>query len=393
MYKLKVRVYALQKQAFFLSVIIAIFLDALISLVPSIVGISVFVKASLLIIFGYFSVKFLKQLVSYKQAPIMLLLFFCFLSLFYSLYSSYPLDSILRTIKQFYAVLLTISFYYLLIHGHLSKILIKKMLIIFLTVTIPTSLYLTLFPQIEHIAQAAGAYGLLWAIFCAVLVVDKKDKLLNIMIVISVLVLFMIVKRGAILCLLSSFVFWFYLYNTKNITAKKLLTTFSLIFGLAALVGIFIFLRGDLLQERLSDTSGSGRDLLYLLLITDYFNSSIFEMFFGHGALAVQVFSGEMLSVREGAKYGIQAHSDWLTLLYDFGLLGFFTFCSFHICILKQIRKIKSYNYPLYCKYAAIYISLFFMSFFSEVLYTTSLVWLSFFIALVGFTSINRRGL
>lgn len=275
----------------------------------------------------------------------------------------------------------------------LSKRSLKKMLILALSLMIPTTLYLIFFPQVEHLAQAAGAYPLLWAIYCAVILVDKKDKLLFILILLSTLTLFLVVKRGAILCLLASVFFWFYLYNKQHMSAKKLFRTFMIILGAVVLLAVFFIIRGDVFLERASDTSGSGRDITYLLIILDYFSSGPFELLFGHGALGVQEFTGKALQIREGAKYGLQAHSDWLTLLYDFGFLGAAIFATFHIFLIKKIKQLKTINYGMYCRLMAMYLSLFMVSFFSEIFFSTSLIFLSLFIALVYSFNPNKRNL
>lgn len=383
----------LAKYLFISCIFASLSLDVFISIKPEYVGMSVFFKTTIFLLFIYLSRKWLLKKSSYREFGIISLLALCLISLLYTYSSSFPLDSLTRTIKLLYWVFTIIMFHFMIHFNTLDKASLKKVLILALMLMIPATLYLIFFPQVEHLAQAAGAYPLLWAIYCAVILLDKKDKLLFILIVIATLTLFLVVKRGAILCLLASVCFWFYLYNTKYITAKKLLRTMLIIVGAILLLLMFFIIRGDVLIERAADTSGSGRDIMYALIILDYFASGTLEVIFGHGALGVQEFTGKALQIREGAKYGLQAHSDWLTLLYDFGLLGAIIFASFHVFLIKKIKQIKSINYPIYCRIMAMYLSLFMVSFFSEIFFSTSLIFLSLYIALVYSFNPNKRNL
>ena len=172
-----------------------------------------------------------------------------------------------------------------------------------------------------------SSYLLLWS--CGLLVFltnwAPKDKWL---LGISALAVIVTVKRGAILSmsLMTIVGFIFVLANSKFIVATKYMFLGGVV--LAALL-VFVESSGSLdkLLLRMEDRSGSGRDLLYAGTIGHYLSGEPHNVLFGFGVNSVQAFTKDLLNDRYGM--GVQAHSDWLQMVHDFGLVGLLLMLSF----------------------------------------------------------------
>lgn len=123
-------------------------------------------------------------------------------------------------------------------------------------------------------------------------------------------------KRGAILCLLVSALIMYFFTRREN--RKLTLTTF--LYGLLGLMGFALLLSYfneyiSAVFERLfaiTEDGGSGRDKLYISYWEGYRNSNSFHLIFGHG-----LYGGI-----KNSNISYLAHSDWLEILFDYGLIG-----------------------------------------------------------------------
>jgi hypothetical protein len=77
---------------------------------------------------------------------------------------------------------------------------------------------------------------------------------------------------------------------------------------------------------------GSGRSSFYRLIASEWYNGSDLSLLFGKGFFTVP----DTLE-RYGTK--IYAHSDWLEILHDMGLIGVALFAYLHFCILLVVRQ------------------------------------------------------
>jgi len=292
-------------------------------------------------------------------------------------------ESAINTFKLIFFALNITVFYYLLTTGILKVSVLKKLLVTALIFYITVTIYLIANPFDSSHPQVGLAYPLMWAVFCGAILVERKDRWLSLFLVIGVFVLLLALKRGPIVCLAFTTIGWILLSNLKTLNKKNLIQMLKLTLLIGLGVTALFWFRGELFLERLSDTSGSGRDAAYILLALAFLESDIFELFFGHGSMGVQIYMGEYFGVRDGAEYGLMAHNDWLTLSYDFGLLGVVTFLLFHYSVYRRIRRMRRDDYSKYSKYMAIYVSVFVVSFFSQVLFITSYVFLALFLSLI----------
>lgn len=139
-----------------------------------------------------------------------------------------------------------------------------------------------------------------------------------------VILLFFIIqsaKRGALIVGVVSAIVFVY-YQLTTVDPKKRIQSFIIsIVGILLLIGFSyeFYISNDFLISRLerTDDIGSGRDIIYLNLWNNWFDSNnIFNYLFGFGFVSTIKYSG----------LGLLAHNDWLELLTNFGLLGISTY-------------------------------------------------------------------
>lgn len=139
-------------------------------------------------------------------------------------------------------------------------------------------------------------------------------------------------KRGAILCLVASAIIMFSFFKKES----KRITVGTLLYGLLAIIVIvFLFIYFNeyvsVALERvfaITEDGGSGRDNLYKLYWDGFWNSnSLLYMFFGHGLYkGVGVLNTTAI-----------AHSDWLEILYDYGILGAFLYLNVFLQLIRYL--------------------------------------------------------
>lgn len=175
--------------------------------------------------------------------------------------------------------------------------------------------------------QNGSAYYLLW--LCGTLLYltkwNHRDYFLAFFAAVAV---FMTIKRGAILSMILMSAGGLYvLWRSINMANRIRLLLFGLV-TLGFLV-FFVSITGswEHLLERSEDVGGSGRDILYSALISHYLNGSFFNILFGFGVNSVQDYT--LFYFHSDGEIGVQAHSDWLQLTHDFGLIGILVMMAF----------------------------------------------------------------
>ena len=98
-------------------------------------------------------------------------------------------------------------------------------------------------------------------------------------------------------------------------------------------VGSRLFTRMGLLVE----TGGAGRANLYQAIWQAFLDSSLQEELFGHGRGSIVAISGVSL---------MAAHDDFLHVLYVYGLIPFFAFCTMYFSLFREWREMKKWGYP-----------------------------------------------
>ena len=271
-----------------------------------------------------------------------ILISFLLLNLVYSIFSLDILYNLYYFFKIAYWILGTLTFYYLFSYNYLS---IKKFRMMIVLIALIGSVFTIIFLDrlsLEGLYDNGNAYLLMWIM--PLLLLFKRNKIVIFSFLIALVAILFTIKRGAILAsLLGLLVYFIFLIRRSKINKYKFI---SFGFFLSLIIAFTIFTKWDILAPRLSDTTGSDRDKLYLRLSKHYIDSPLKNLVFGYGVNSVQIFTNpNKLYYTENKYKGVKAHSDWLQSIHDFGFFGFFFMLSLHIKFISMIRynsKIRS---------------------------------------------------
>lgn len=151
---------------------------------------------------------------------------------------------------------------------------------------------------------------------------------------------FLSMKRSAIIAYLIAILIYFTIVYFKERFVKTRIIGFIssvLLFITLYLSYIYIdqILAGDLSfkMENMIEDRGSGRLDIYEITLEEIKNSTNNELLFGRGTGSTDTAIGK------------QAHNDFLTVFFEYGLFGFIVFLLFYYNLLKYvIRFIKRYR-------------------------------------------------
>lgn len=307
---------------------IIVFFDWLVDFELIEIKIGLYLKGLLTLVFGFFILKSKTSKFQFKNV----FLYFLFIFILYSILSEDVVDNLYSTIRIAYWVLGAIIFYAFFRNKILSQSAYRNMIVA--TSIIASFFTILLMSQAEE-HQNASAYLLLWCL--PMLIYFKDNRASKIMIVISIVSIILTIKRGAILALIVSIICYFIVESRRYKSARKKVRIYFTGLLIASLISVIGFLQWESISKRLEDTSGSGRDIMYEIIINDYIDSSAFHFLFGHGINSVQELTALKLA-KNTESAGISAHSDWLQNTYDFGLFGFLLMIMLHVQFLKLLR-------------------------------------------------------
>ncbi len=210
-----------------------------------------------------------------------------------------------------------------------------------------------------------------------------SNKLRIFFVIFTATVLTTSIKRGGIVAMgLGLIVYAFvYVITTKKI---KLSTFITAICSLAILVILFLTLadtdENDLIKRfsNMENDDGSGRTIVWSVVINLILNSDFMPFLFGHGYNAVSM----------DASVGLSAHNDFLEVIYDYGLIGLTLYvCAVISLICKTISHIiKRTQYAaILAMFITIYMTLSMIS--HIVIYT----WFNLIMLTVGYISGRER--
>lgn len=273
-----------------------------------------------------------------------IIIYFVFLNFIYSFFSENILQNTYYTIRVLYWVLGTLTFYYLYSNNYFTNAALQKM--IMYTVTIASFFTIRLMLNSET-HQNASAYLILWCL--PLLLYFKQTNITKALILIAVISIIMTIKRGAILALVVSLIAYFVIliYSSRAASTKIKILGIGSIF--IVIVGFVFSSLSEKIFTRLEDTSGSGRDELYLGIINKYKSGELHEIIFGYGINSTQQYTNELF-YNYGNTVGVAAHSDWLQYMFDFGVFGLIFMIILHFHFLKLLFlniKYKSTLLPL----------------------------------------------
>lgn len=261
--------------------------------------------------------------------------FFIFVNAIYASFSSSVISDFYYISRILMWVAISVAIYRLLIFGDLRDYELRNFIYLLILLGSLFTLYFMALPGIEA-GQNANSYSLLWAIPIALLFPDRL-KLKWFIIGLAIIAIIITVKRGAIVALTISGMAY-YLYGVMiNSTFSKFVTmTFSFMV-LLGIAGLIMMNNIESIETRFSDTSGSGRDVLYLLLISHWLDADTISQVFGFGINSVQQYTSTVYSGAFSSDSGIYAHSDWLQLIHDFGLIGIVILFWIHYAVIRLI--------------------------------------------------------
>lgn len=241
--------------------------------------------------------------------------------------------------------------------------------VLLFVVIIPLSIYcIFLFFSSELLTNqvATDAFFMIVAYFPFVLMMEKNRFLKIIMYIVFLILVAISIKRSIILGFIACSII--YILNTDN---KKLISKWYFWFLIIAItiLGYFFY---DVVSEtlyyrfsRLEEDGGTGRDVLYKVVIDSFMRSDGFHVLFGHGFQSVRMITPNHK----------MAHNDLLEILYDFGFLGFSIYFLFLLSFIKKaIRTRKHTNKTIYSAFVASFVLFIFLSSFNCIIYSTMIV-------------------
>lgn len=235
-------------------------------------------------------------------------------------------------IQIYQSILPIFPFYYFACQGKLTVELMKKWIIVFFIIAliayVKNQYKVMIDLGIEHdgLTNNGGYYFL--SLFPILTFLNKNKWIQHILFVLCLILIILSVKRGAIALGIVAYL-WFILNSSEKLGFSRLRTIILLCFASVVVYAMFTHLisTNEYFLFRYEETlegKTSGREHIYQSLINTYFlDSSFFQQLFGRGAYGT-------LKIADNV-----AHSDWLELLIDLGLLGFGVYLIYWIKLLK----------------------------------------------------------
>lgn len=184
----------------------------------------------------------------------------------------------------------------------------------------------------------------------------KNNKLKLLCTVLLIILIFFSAKRAGIFALGTAIISYFtvqYIITKqknilKNIINIIILFSFILIFYyiFSYIDNLYNFGIYDRIMATTAD-KGSGRIDLYLSVLNNFMDSSLFDQFFGHGMYATLDLTG------------VLAHNDFIEILYDYGIVSLLLIFIFYFILLNIGYKMIKNRSP----FASIFISTLFVEF------------------------------
>lgn len=200
------------------------------------------------------------------------------------------------------------------------------------------------------------------------------DKKRGIQYIIAALIIGLTVfcfKRGAILCVGIAFVYFMYtsLKTTKSINRIAVLLLVVIVIFLLYIYIENLMSANEFFAIRVTETmegNSSGRDDIFGFFLNYFFsNENGLNFLWGNGAYGTVKI------------YGIEAHTDWLEMAIDFGVIGLIVFLFYWINVYKNISFAKNRISPVF--YTAIMMCFIFN--FSRTFFSMSIGSMSFITA------------
>ncbi len=305
------------------------------------------------VVVGFFALyRFIIKKNSYYYTFNKWFLSFFFLLFFYAVFSKYVFDWLPRVL---YTLLPFFVFYNYAKKGYATEQAIKK-LALFLFIPALILLYQSFFERAEaygSFMERADNVGYSLLAIMMLFSILKQTKINFIFITIAFFATLLSLKRGAMIT--GSIIYIFFILNYRKQALKKF--SFANFFIFLGILGasLFAMIRfSDVFLYRfIKDPGGSGRDRFFTLIWEGWNNSAFHNQLFGNG------FFSTIDYLDKAFGHAIYAHSDWLEILYDHGLLGIIIFSGMFFSLFLIRKKIKKFNPQLFLPYLALITVLF----------------------------------
>ncbi|AGF78361.1 O-Antigen ligase [Desulfocapsa sulfexigens DSM 10523] len=291
-----------------------------------------------------------------------LLTFYAALNIIYSALSLNILDNLYYSIRIIFWLIATVVAYRLSLSGIFSKKKLQQMIISTILISAGFTIYFMTLPETEA-GQNAGAYLLLWCL--PLLFMTEKSRLKNFGFALAIFAILLTVKRGAMIALVLSLFAYGLTYIIIHGNIRKLIKLLKVLIILTIISSYALATNWDAIQTRFQDTSGSGRDRMYSMLISHWIHSEPSNIIFGFGIQSVQRYTGYIYYGEIMNKSGKYAHSDWIQLMHDFGLLGISFLIWLHIKMLILVLKSYKIRHPFTPSLVMGYVILFLVNIYS----------------------------
>ncbi|WP_156905205.1 hypothetical protein [Neptunomonas japonica] len=252
---------------------------------------------------------------------------FIFIVLLYSVYSPSLNTSLVMLSKAMLWTLAAVCSYRLRLFGRLNNEFMFRLICVSIIIGCASSLYTKFFGDLRT-SQNVGAYGLIWLVPLLFVSSSKSIFIRNIMITIVLISLLLILKRGAIISFsVGGALYLIVDYFSRNNIKEKLSYIISLFFLVLSLILFVYWFRETLYQRFFEDPTQ--RDIFYSILYQNWVTSELVNFVFGFGSLSVVSYTAYYFGTE-----GLVAHSDWLQLTHDYGLLGILLLLYFYFTII-----------------------------------------------------------
>ncbi|MCJ7603817.1 MAG: O-antigen ligase family protein [Desulfobulbaceae bacterium] len=303
---------------------------------------SKYARAFLLVVFLVYLLRTGVQFGKFKFPFDRILAFYAALNIIYSVVSPDMIGNLYYSLRIMFWLLGTVVAYRLALSGILSDKGLQKTIV----ATVFLGAAFTIFFMTRsgtEAGQNASAYLLLWCL--PFLLMMKKSQLGKLVLVLAVFAILLTVKRGAMIALVLSIVAYGLTYLKLHGNFRVFIRGIRVVVLLAIVVAYALTTNWDAVQTRFQDTSGSGRSRMYTMLLNHYIQSDPMNLVFGFGINSVQKYTGYMYYGRIDTS-GPYAHSDWLQMMHDFGLLGIGFLVWLHVKVLTLIRESYKKRHP-----------------------------------------------
>ena len=313
----------------------------------------------------------------------------------YCLLEDNILDGIYYSLRILFWIFGTLFFYKMILMGYVKERYLNTLLIIIIVFYFIMVVYFMFNPALRF-TQNLSIYALLWCI--PLLLIMKRTAYNKLFFVMAIITIFISLKRGAILALILSIMIYLFTYFIINksfkVSAKILALFFVLGFVLFLTLSVVHEVRPDFFERRIADLTGadkaigSGRGEFFPIIFDRYissFHSSPEKFFFGFGSRSVQDLIGEYYG-----GIGVYAHSDWLQMLYDYGMLGFTILTWIHISILRMIYLGIKQKFEYVPSLAMTYVVFFLLNIYSGILFFPNSLYFGIFLSLYNFLWIKN---